>query len=92
MKKEIDSELAVLLVDTLKKCNALEEVIYGNGIECLRVCGHCGNLMNEGWMYDGRETYCCDECLLAAHPYENIANLNAHASDNDSETYWTTWE
>lgn len=48
--------------------------------------------MDEGWLYAGYETYCCDACLLAEHPEENIEELKKCASDDDSDTYWTRWE
>lgn len=92
MKKKTDPKLALRLVDILREQDVLQDVIYEYGIDSLRVCEHCGILMNEGWMYDGRETFCSDECLLAKHPAEDINDLNIHASDNDSKTYWTTWE
>ena len=48
--------------------------------------------LNEGWLYQGFETYCSDRYLMAEHPDENLANLREHVSDNDSDTYWTAWE
>ena len=40
--------MALLLVKELRKLDLLEEVILANDIGCLRVCAHCGKLMNTG--------------------------------------------
>lgn len=85
-------QLSLLLVEELRKRNALEDVICEYEIETVRECTHCHKLMNEGWIYAGYETYCSDECLAAAHPEEDLNYLNHHASDDDSVTYWTDWE
>ena len=53
---------------------------------------HCHKLMNEGWMFAGVETYCSDKCLRAAHPEIDIETYRAIANDEDSDTYWTSWE
>ena len=76
--------LSRLLVDALRRQDALEDIICEYGIECVRQCGHCRRLMNEGWMYQGFETYCSDECLLAEHPEDNLSDLQAQASDDNS--------
>jgi len=41
--------MALLLVKELRKLDLLEEVILANDIGSLRVCAHCGKLMNTGW-------------------------------------------
>ena len=88
----IQGELALMLVEELRKRGVLQNVICAYEIETLRSCDCCGNLMNEGWMYAGIETYCCDECLLKAHPDEDLEFLRMHACEDDSDTYWTCWE
>ena len=48
--------MALLLVKELRKLDLLEEVILANDIGCLRVCAHCGKLMNTGWSSCGRSS------------------------------------
>lgn len=85
-------DLEHLLVEELRKRNALEEVICEYGIETVRECLCCHRLMNEGWLFAGIETYCSDDCLMKAHPEENLLILKAEALRDDSDTYWTKWE
>ena len=84
--------LETLLVEELRKRGALEDVISEYEIETVRECNHCHQLMNEGWIYAGCETYCSEECLLKAHPDEDVDELKKQAEDDDSDSYWTTWE
>jgi len=85
-------KLCVLFVEELRKRGALEDVICEYEIVNIRECTYCHRLMKEGWMYGGYETYCSDKCLKNANPDEDIDYLKEHASDDDSETYWTEWE
>lgn len=85
-------DLEPLLVEELRKRNALEEVICEYGIETVRECLCCHRLMNEGWLFAGIETYCSDDCLMKAHPEENLLILKVEALRDDSDTYWTKWE
>lgn len=84
--------LALLLVEELRKQGALEDVICEYGIETVRECTHCHELMNEGWIFHDYETFCSDECLMCEHPDVDIKYLKEHASDEDSVAYWTAWE
>ena len=84
--------LMKILVDTLRKNNALENVICEYCIETVRECCYCHKLMDEGWLYQGFETYCSDACLLASHPELDIVQLKSEASDDYNDTYWTKWE
>lgn len=85
--------MALLLVKELRKLDLLEDVILANDIGCLRVCTHCGKLMNVGWSC-ADSPYCSDRCLLADHPnidLEELAN-RTDAELNASDVFWTTWE
>lgn len=87
-----EANLAISFVHTLSNKGILDDVISTNGVESIRVCEHCAKLMNEGWVYEGFETYCSDTCLKAAHPEIEIDILKLHAIDNKSNSYWTRWE
>ena len=84
--------LSKLFVEELRKRGVLEDVICEYEIESLRECSYCHRLMNQGWMYQGYETYCSDKCLIKAHPEEDIEELKQEAARNDTDTYWTAWE
>lgn len=84
--------LSKLLVEELRKRGALEDIITQYEIETLRECSHCHRLMNQGWIYQGFETYCSDRCLMRAHPEEDLEGLKRAASNSDTDTYWTAWE
>lgn len=84
--------LSKLLVEELRKRDALEDVICEYEIETLRECTCCHRLINQGWIYQGYETFCSDKCLIKYHPDENLEEIKLHAADEDSETYWTAWE
>lgn len=87
-----ESILALRFVDSLRKKGILDDVICAKDIECVRVCDHCGKLMDEGWVYEGIETYCSDGCMIASHPDINIQDLKTHAIEDNSNSYWTMWE
>ena len=57
-------------------------------IDCFRVCNECGRPMIEGYVIDGRDTYCSDECL---HKHFKDEEYNELFDDGNSDTYWTTW-
>ena len=85
--------MTLLLVKELRKLDLLEEVILANDIGCLRVCTHCGKLMNVGWSC-ADSPYCSDRCLLADHPdidLEELAN-RTDAKLDASDVFWTSWE
>lgn len=92
LPKMNQSELSVLLVEALRRRNALSDIIAQYCIDTLRECEHCHCLMQEGWLYEGAETYCSDSCLMAEHPEEDLTSLSIHACDDDSTSYWTAWE
>lgn len=85
--------MALLLVEELRKRDVLEDVILANDIGNLRVCTHCGKLMNEGWTCVD-SPYCSDKCLLADNPdidLDNLAKMTEQELDA-SEIFWTAWE
>lgn len=85
--------MALLLVKELRKLDLLEEVILANDIDCLRVCAHCGKLMNTGWSC-ADSPYCSDRCLQADNPDIDLDEL-ANRTDAEldaSNVFWTTWE
>ncbi len=55
-------------------------------------CQHCGDIMWEGYSWDGT-TYCDLPCVLKGECIdENEANeILEDACDPDSECYWTSW-
>lgn len=73
--------MALLLVGELRKRDALEDVILANDIGNLRVCTHCGKLMNEGWTCVD-SPYCSDKCLLADNPDLDLDNLAKMTEQN----------
>ena len=44
--------------------------------------------MIEGYVVDGCETYCSDDCL---HKHLSDEEFNEHYDNGDGDTYWTTW-
>ena len=85
--------MALLLVGELRKRDLLEDVILANDIGNLRVCTHCGKLMNEGWTcvdFRGRRV----KNLMADNPdlaLDNLAKMTEQELDA-SEIFWTAWE
>ena len=57
-------------------------------LDCFRVCDECGKPMIEGYVVDGRDTYCSDACLHKQLTEEEFKELY---NDGDGDTYWTTW-
>ena len=57
-------------------------------LDCFRVCEECGKPMIEGYIVDGCDTYCSDECL---HKHISKEDFDALYNDGNGDTYWTTW-
>lgn len=57
-------------------------------LDCFRICDECGKPMIEGYVVDGCNTYCSDECL---HKHITDEEFNSLYDDGDGDTYWTTW-
>lgn len=87
-----EANLAIGLVHTLSNKGVLDDVISTYDVESVRVCEQCGNLMNEGWVYEGIENYCSDTCLKSSHPEIDIELLKLQAIEDKSNSYWTSWE
>lgn len=59
-----------------------------DNLDCLRVCDECGKPMILGYLVDGCDTYCSEECLhkhLTDEEYKELYN------EENGDTYWTTW-
>ena len=57
-------------------------------LDCFRVCDECGRPMIEGYVVDGCDTYCSEECL---HQHLTEEEFNLLYDDGNGDTYWTTW-
>lgn len=57
-------------------------------LDCLRVCEECGSPMIEGYVVNGRDTYCSEECL---HKHVSEEEYNALYNNGSGDSYWTTW-
>lgn len=44
--------------------------------------------MIEGFVVDGCQTYCSEECL---HKHISEEDYREAYNDGDGDTYWTTW-
>ena len=60
----------------------------GENLDCFRVCEECGKPMIEGYIVDGCDTYCSDECL---HKHISEKDFNDLYKDGEGDAYWTTW-
>ena len=87
-----ETNLALSIVRALAGKGVLDDVISTNDMEHVRVCEHCGHLMDEGWVYEGIENYCSDACLKAVHPEIDIDMVKVNAIEDNSNSYWTKWE
>ena len=64
--------------------------------EGVRFCESCGELMTDGYLVGGSDTYCSMDCLETALPMEDVAELK-FAIENDLEyddddLFYTEWE
>lgn len=84
--------LEKLFVEELRKRGILEDLICKYEVDSLRVCSCCHRLMNQGWIYQGFETYCSDICLMKSHPEESLEEMKREASNSKTDVYWTEWE
>jgi hypothetical protein len=57
-------------------------------LDCFRICDECGKPMIEGYVVDGCDTYCSEECLHKHLSNEDFVRLS---KDPNGDTYWTTW-
>ena len=57
-------------------------------LDCFRVCDECGRPMIEGYVVDGCDTYCSEDCL---HKHITEEEFNILYDEGNNDTYWTTW-
>ena len=57
-------------------------------LNCFRICDECGKPMIEGFVIEGCDTYCSEECLHKHIPEEVYNDLY---DNGNGESYWTTW-
>lgn len=55
----------------------------------LRICTHCGDFMNEGYLLDC-EYACSDECAIALFDGDEKA-LREAIGDGEGDFFWTEW-
>ena len=79
--------------DTDDEWNAVTETfqnyIIANGIKYARKCDKCNKGMNNGFVSNGIECYCSEECLYTEYTKEEWTEI---AADEDSDSYWTEWD
>ena len=52
-------------------------------------CSKCGNEMSEGFIFDGSDPYCSEECLSDVATPQEWCKLHKEEPDY---FYWTQWE
>lgn len=57
-------------------------------LDCFRICDECGKPMIVGYVVDGSDTYCSEECL---HKHLTDEEYKKLYDNGDGDTYWTTW-
>ena len=57
-------------------------------LDSFRICDECGRPMLEGFVVDGCNTYCSEECL---HKHIFEEDYREAYNDGKGDTYWTTW-
>lgn len=57
-------------------------------LDCFRICEECGKPMIVGYVIDGCDTYCSDECL---HKILTNEEFEVLYDDGSGNTYWTNW-
>lgn len=57
-------------------------------LDCFRVCDECRKPMIVGYVVDGSDTYCSDDCL---HKHLTDEEFKELYNDGNGDTYWTTW-
>lgn len=63
-----------------------EELIYGLGLNSVRICSQCGALTAEGYTADeGGDILCSDKCLAKFLD-------DGGGFEDPEEYYWTAWE
>ena len=76
-------------IDDIFSKISYQDIIDEYDIDGMRVCSHCGKLMNEGYCIEsGMAYYCSDECLHANMTEEEYLELY---DEGDGDTYYTQW-
>lgn len=57
-------------------------------LDCFRICDECRKPMIVGYVVDGSDTYCSEECL---HKHLTDEEYKKLYDNGDGDTYWTTW-
>lgn len=57
-------------------------------LDCFRICNECGKPMIEGFVVDGCDVYCSEECL---HKHLTDEEFKYLYDNGNGDTYWTTW-
>ena len=57
-------------------------------LDCFRVCEECGKPMIEGYVINGCDTYCSDDCL---HKHITDEEFELLYDNGNGDTYWTKW-
>ena len=74
-------------INTIFETTSYQDIIDEYEIDTMRVCSHCGKLMNEGYCIEnGAYYYCSDDCLHANMTEEEYLDLY-----EEGDTYYTEW-
>lgn len=98
IEKGNSKEDATAICETLiNNPQVRDHIIEHHELDSVRVCEHCGKLMNEGYLVNDFNTYCSEECARAATAKMGWTEemFNERLADADSEDaciYWTQWE
>ena len=57
-------------------------------LDCFRMCDACGEPMLDGFLVDGANHYCSEECL---HTVLTDEEYMERYEELGSDTFWTTW-
>lgn len=57
-------------------------------LDCFRICDACGEPMLDGFVVQGANHYCSEDCLHTVMTEEEY--MKEH-EECDSDTFWTTW-
>lgn len=62
--------------------------LLSENLDCFRICEECGRPMIEGYVVNGCDTYCSDDCL---HKHVSEEEYKLLYNEGEGDTYWTTW-
>jgi hypothetical protein len=65
-----------------------KQIIHHTKTDIVRKCTKCDDEMHQGYVFDGSDYYCTDECLSTVASPQDWEKLHK----NDPEYfYWTAW-